>query len=115
MARRTDEYCIKGSLVDGLELDLVALAGLELTDEQRDRLWEAIDQRSLLTDELDCAEIDLYETDGAPGISDRYVEYRCGPKKDFVKRLRAVLLKFCSPQASASGPASKRRRTRGSA
>jgi hypothetical protein len=115
MTRRTDDFCIKGSLIDGLEIDLVALAGLDLTDDERDRLWEAINERDLLTDELLCAEIDLYETDGAPGISDRYVEYRCGPRKDFVKRLRAALLKYCSPQASASGPASKRRRTRGSA
>lgn len=88
-----NDFVFSGSLVDGPSIDLIELSGLELTDDEQDRVWENTSPRDLL-DEAGCEEIELEEFEGGPGMSDTFYEYRCGPKETFVSELRAVLLRY---------------------
>lgn len=86
MTKESDgDYSFTGRLIDGPDIDLEALAGLTLTDDESDRIWGRISRRSLLIECLDCEEIELEEIEGGPGLSDSIYEYRCGDKADFVK------------------------------
>lgn len=89
---RESEFCITGALCNGLDVNLVQLSGLELTDEEHDFLWNKISERDFLLWHCDLTEIDVFETDGPPGHSDRYFRYECGPKKEFIERLRIEIL-----------------------
>ncbi len=90
---KSKEFIFRGSLIDGLEVDLLELSGLELTYSDVDKIWGDINCRDLLA-ELDCVEIELCETDEIPGQSDSYYEYQCGDKGQFIKKLRAWIIKF---------------------
>jgi len=50
----------------------------------------------MLTEILDCAEVVIEELEGGPGMSDSTYEYYCGPRDDFIKRLRNELKKYVS-------------------
>jgi hypothetical protein len=90
--RPKDELTFTGSLIEGLSVDLISLAGLELTDEQCDRIWGKISPRDVLVEHLHCEEIELDSSDDLPGMSDSTFEYRCGPRAVFIQRLKEVLL-----------------------
>jgi len=89
---RESEYCITGALCNGLDENSVELSGMELTDEEHEFLWEEISERDLLLWHCDSTEIQEFETDGPPGHSDMYFRYECGPKKEFIERLRSEIL-----------------------
>jgi antitoxin component YwqK of YwqJK toxin-antitoxin module len=95
---KSKEFVFRGSLIDGLEIDLLELSGLELTYSDVDKIQGDVDYRELLTVELDCVEIELCEigeeADEIPGQSDSYYEYQCGDKDQFVRKLRAWVIKF---------------------
>ena len=93
MKRARKGFTFTGSLVDGPGIDLLELAGLDLTDEEHDRIWNAISPRDLLVEELSevCEEIELSEFEGGPGQSDTFYEYHCANKTAFVAQLRRVL------------------------
>lgn len=82
------EFVFKGTLIEGPDIDLVELAGLNLSDEQEFKLWEQITPRDLLVNDLWCEEIELEEQDDIPGMSDSVYEYRCGEREEFILRLR---------------------------
>ncbi len=100
MMNHEEEFVFSGSLLDGLSVDLIDLAGLDLDDDERDRIWERLTPRDVLIEYCDCAEIDIDEFEGGPGMSDRYFEYRCGNKREFVERLRAALLELARESPS---------------
>ena len=85
------EFVFRGSLIDGPDVDLVALSGLPLTEEQVEILWSTTSPRQLILDYLLCAETDIDVFDSAPGMSDTYFEYSCGKKSEFVMALRAAI------------------------
>lgn len=87
-----DDLIFTGSLIEGLDVDLASLAGLDLTEEQREKIWSEVSQREVLVEHLGCEEIEIARTDSAPGMSDSTFEYRCGPRADFVQRLKDLLL-----------------------
>ncbi len=64
-----EEMIFSGSLMDGPHLDLVTFSGLELTDEESDRLQEATNMRDLLCECESVQENEMYEVDEIPGMS----------------------------------------------
>ncbi len=91
---KNGEFVFRGSLINGLEIDLLKLSGIELTLSDVDKIWGDTNERVVVTEELDCEEIDLYESDDMPGQSDSYYEYRCNNKGEFVRKLRAWIIKL---------------------
>jgi len=89
-----EDFTFTGSLISGPDVDLVELAGLQLTDEEQERLWDQTTPRRVLVDYLLVEEFEIRAIEGGPGNSDSFYEYRCGDKDAFLKRLREVLLKF---------------------
>jgi hypothetical protein len=88
------EFIFQGSQVGGLDIDIYALSGLNLTLEDIERITDEISSRDLIVNALDVEEIELYEIDDSPMHSDTYYEYRCGDYDDFIKRLRAWIVLF---------------------
>jgi hypothetical protein len=86
------DLIITGTLIGGPRTNLVALAGLKLSDDAEQRIWERVSPRRLLVDVLGCEEVEVAERDDGPGLSDSVYEYRCGPRAEFIARLREVLL-----------------------
>jgi hypothetical protein len=99
MGQSGDDLVFTGSLIDGPHIDLVGLAGIQLSDDEHDRLWDDTSPRDLLVDILDCEEIELYEIDDMPGRSDRFFEYRCGPREEFIEKLRKELAEIVFSKA----------------
>lgn len=96
-AKTEEEFVFNGSLIEGLDVDLVEISGLKLTDEEIERIWGNISPRDLIVDnELWCEEIELHEIDEMPGQSDSYYEYRCGNYDEFVVKLKEWFLQFLS-------------------
>jgi hypothetical protein len=93
-AIRDEEFVFTGTLIEGPDIDLVALSGLELSEEDMDRIWDEISPQGLLVDVLNVEEIEAGEIDSIPGMSDSYYEYRCGPKTEFIAKLRSALLQL---------------------
>lgn len=90
--KELDELILTGTLLEGPDVDLIELSGLNLSDEEQDRIWDEISPRNLLVDCLNCEEIEVDEFEGGPGMSDSTYEYRCGSRDSFVKRLSEILL-----------------------
>ena len=98
----SEDFVILGTLIEGPEIDLIELSGLELTEEEQQRIWDEITPRRILVEDLLCEEIEIEEFDDAPGLSDSVYEYRCGPREQFIERLRKVLLRYTGKQAKLS-------------
>ena len=91
----------KGTLVEGPEVNLLELSGLELTWLDYKKIWEqddSINQRDLLIWHLDCEEFELYEIDDSPMHSDVYYEYHCGEFDEFIKNLRDWITKLLNDE-----------------
>ena len=88
------DFIFQGTQVGGLDIDIFALTGLNLSYEDMNRITDQISRRDLIVDVLDVEEIKLYEIDDSPMHSDTYYEYRCGDYDDFIKRLRAWIVLF---------------------
>ena len=87
----------KGTLIEGPEVNLLKLSGLEITRLDDIKIWEqndSINERDLLIWHLDCEEFELYEIDDSPMHSDVYYEYYCGDFDEFIKKLREWITKF---------------------
>jgi len=87
----------KGTLIEGPEVNLLELSGLELTWSDYIKIWEkndSINERDLLIWHLDCEEFELNEIDDSPMHSDVYVEYYCGDFDEFISKLRAWILNY---------------------
>ena len=94
-AKTEEEFVFNGSLIEGLDVDLVEISGLKLTDEEIERIWDNISPRDLIVDnELWCEEIELHEIDEVPGQSDSYYEYRCGNYDEFAEERRLFYDEF---------------------
>ena len=98
----SEDFVILGTLIEGPEIDLIELSGLELTEEEQQRIWDEITPRRILVEDLLCEEIEIEEFDDAPGLSDSSYEYLCGPREQFIERLRKVLLRYTGKQAKLS-------------
>jgi hypothetical protein len=88
------EFVFKGTLIEGPEIDLIELSGLNLSDEQTDKLWEQTTPQSLLTDDLGCEEIEVEGQDDIPGMSDSIYQYHCVEREAFILRLRTAILNY---------------------
>ncbi|MDB4821611.1 hypothetical protein OAH81_01055 [Candidatus Pseudothioglobus singularis] len=87
----------KGTIIEGPEVNLLKLSGLEITRLDDIKIWEqndSINERDLLIWHLDCEEFELYEIDDSPMHSDVYYEYYCGDFDEFIKKLREWITKF---------------------
>ena len=87
----------KGTLIEGPEVNLLELSGLELTWSDYIKIWEkndSINERDLLIWHLDCEEFELYEIDESPMHSDVYYEYYCGDFDEFISKLRTWILDY---------------------
>ena len=89
-----DTFIFHGSLTDGPEFNLLQFAGLDLTDEEHDRLWDRTNPRDFLLQALDIDEIVLDDFEGGPGQSDVFYEYRYASEEDFVRDLRKALFRY---------------------
>jgi hypothetical protein len=89
-----DELVITGTLIEGPDVNLVSLAGLQLSEEEWYAIWEKVSPRELLVEVLECEEIELEEMDGGPGLSDSRYEYLCGDRDEFIARLSDALLRL---------------------
>ena len=87
----------KGTLIEGPEVNLLELSGLELTWSDYIKIWEkndSINERDLLISHLDCEEFELNVIDDSPMHSDVYVEYCCGDFDEFISKLRTWILNY---------------------
>lgn len=82
-----------GSIVEGLNEDLVSWCGMDsLTDKQHDLLWGTINEQDLL-EECGAAEICfIEESDEQPGFSDEYYEVHCENEALLKDQLRKAIL-----------------------
>lgn len=67
-----DEPLFGGSYIDGCDVDLVEWCGLELVDEQLDKLWGEINANDLLEEAGACVVIEEAIDDAPPGMNDTY-------------------------------------------
>ncbi len=100
-AEPSDTFQFQGTLMDGPSINLVAFAGLELTAEEREQLWQNTNPRDLL---LECECVDEIEDDDGeyddedddagdqPGQSDRYYTYEVPSKEHLAAELKQVIL-----------------------
>ena len=88
------DFIFQGTLVGGLDIDIFALTGLDLSYDDIERITDQISRRDLIVVALDVEEIELYEVDDSPMHSDTYYEYRCGDYDEFVNKLREWIVKF---------------------
>jgi hypothetical protein len=82
----------EGTLMSGPDIDIIALAGLSLSSEEEDRLWNVTNPRDLLVARTSCEETPLYETDDAPGLSDSYFQYDHADSDVLAAELREAIL-----------------------
>jgi len=76
-SEQEDEFVFQGTLMEGPKIDLIELSGIQLTEEEEEKLWGEWNERNLLMETGVVAEIELYEVDEIPGQSDVWYEYRC--------------------------------------
>jgi hypothetical protein len=88
------DFIFQGTLVGGLDIDIFALTGLDLSYDDIERITDQISRRDLIVNVLDVEEIELYEVDDSPMHSDTYYEYRCGDYDEFVNKLSEWIVKF---------------------
>jgi len=91
----------KGTFIEGPEVNLLELSGLELTWSDYIKIWkknDSINERDLLIWHLHCEEFELYEIDDSPMHSDVYYEYHCGDFDEFISKLRAWITGYLSNQ-----------------
>ena len=86
------EVVFQGSLMDGVDVDLVQWCGLPpLSDEQNDRLWGEINEQDLI--EL-CASAEILPTgeiDEVAGQSDEYYQVEVENVGRFKQELRNAI------------------------
>lgn len=80
------------SLIDGPSIDIFRLAGLELTDELTDNLWNNVNWQSLLDACQSATVIETSETEGGPGMSDTFYWVAVDNPERFGRELREVIL-----------------------
>ena len=84
----------KGTLIEGLEIDLLELSGLELTYSEGDKIWMDFYPRFALEEFLECEEFELYSIEDSPMHSDVYYEYYCGDFDEFINKLRVWIIQY---------------------
>lgn len=86
-----EPFVFSGSLVDGPSIDLIKIAGLDLNDQDCDRLWNTISPIELL-DECDCVDkLVVGENDEFPGQSDQFYQYEATSLDRLKSELRSVI------------------------
>jgi len=88
------DFIFQGTQVGGLDIDIFALTGLDLSYEEIERITDQISRRDLIVNALDVEEIELYEIDDSPMHCDTYYEYRCGDYDEFVNKLKEWIVEF---------------------
>ena len=85
-----------GSYLDGCEVNLLDWCGLELTDEEEDRL--DIETTDLLEEAGAYVEIDREIDDAPPGMNDTYYSVYCSDEESFKRNLKAKIIELISGQ-----------------
>ena len=80
-----------GSYIDGCKVDLPTWAGVELTDDQHDRLWSDINETDLIEEAGGFVEIDEAIEDAPPGMNDTYYSVYCSDVEEFKDSIRTVI------------------------
>lgn len=86
-----ETFTFRGTLMEGPEINLVELAGLKLTEDQENQLWDVVSRRDLLLSCDCCEEMLLEESDAIPGLSDSYFQYRCTSRQQLAEELREAI------------------------
>lgn len=86
-----------GSYIDGPDVDLVDYASIELTDDERGRLWEATSAVRLLEECMACAlVIDDAIDDAAPGMNDTFYSVWCADETALKRELANLIRQHIS-------------------
>ncbi|MDC3225021.1 hypothetical protein OAU26_08810 [Mariniblastus sp.] len=86
-----DDDTITGSYVNGCDVNLISLCGLDLSDDQNDALWGNINEHDLLEAAGANLELEMDE-DGMPSMSDVY--YIAHVDDGFTESLKEVILEI---------------------
>jgi hypothetical protein len=95
MEETSQEFTFTGTLIEGPDIDLIEISGLQLSEDDEELLWSENDRRQFLIDNELCEEIELEgeeDESDIPGMSDSLYEYCCGARDDFVASLRSAIL-----------------------
>ena len=66
------QHVCNGSLMDGLDIDLLDWAGIDYTDDEYEKFWEDVNDRKIM-DDCDNSEFEVTgEIDEIPGQSDEF-------------------------------------------
>lgn len=86
--------CFRGSYMDGPSVDIPSWAGLSLTEDEDEALWDRIDHVHLLRSlEAAWLDEDAFES-GSPGQSDTYYVLRSDDSEACKAELRAKILEL---------------------
>ncbi len=89
---RADEaFVFRGTRMEGPDVDITSLAGLDLTEAEQEMLWDAVNERDLLLSCPCVTEIEEDTIDDAPGLSDSYYRYEATSREDLIKELREAI------------------------
>ena len=83
-------FSFSGSLMNGSDIDVAELSGLNLTDEEEETLWWKTNERTLLLKCPCLEEIEVGETD-APLYSDVYYRYEARCKEQLQEELKQAI------------------------
>jgi len=89
-----------GSLMDGPHESIFAIAGIELSEEEHEKLVEVTNQRDLLNECQSVEEIETLETD-TPCYSDRYFRYEIFDIARFRRELGVAIKRALSGLSGA--------------
>jgi hypothetical protein len=78
--------------MEGPELELLELTKLALSDDETDKIWSEMDPRDLLLECPSVLEMEDYEIDEMPGMSDVYYTYEVANKAVLASELRKAVL-----------------------
>lgn len=84
----------EGSYIDGCSVNIVSWCGLELTDEQHDKLVNASNETDLLEAAGADVQIDCAAEDLPPGMNDTWYSVNCDDIKAFKAGLQSTILRL---------------------
>jgi hypothetical protein len=92
MQMATRRKLFTGSYIDGLSIDLLDWAGIELSDQQIDSIWAEHNEMSLL-ELCPSAEIEIEREidDQAPGLNDTYFSVYSEDADELRQQLRQLI------------------------
>jgi hypothetical protein len=91
--RKEPALRFRGTLIDGPDIDVIKMSGLELTGDEEEKLWSRTTPRQLVNECISCDEMEIERLDDGPGRSDSIYEYVVDDKAKFVVELQGAIRK----------------------